>query len=156
MFRPKHYLKQCWHNWLDPLELITVNIWIGIELISIQEMNVKNVVCIMVAILSQPQCIFLTTKQESMYRTCVARITLNKHSVTFGVTQFCVSGDLSRVSLRAMIAGNLACFMTASLAGECRTYTLRWRHNLLDGVSNHQPHDCLLNRFIRALIKENI
>ena len=22
---------------------------------------------------------------------------------------------------------------------------LRWRHNGLDGVSNHQPHDCLLN-----------
>ena len=24
--------------------------------------------------------------------------------------------------------------------------TLRWRHNGRDGVSNHQPHDCLLNR----------
>ena len=24
--------------------------------------------------------------------------------------------------------------------------TLRWRHNEWDGVSNHQPHDCLLNR----------
>ena len=23
---------------------------------------------------------------------------------------------------------------------------LRWRHNGHDGVSNHQPHDCLLNR----------
>ena len=23
---------------------------------------------------------------------------------------------------------------------------LRWRHNELDGVSDHQPHDCLLNR----------
>ena len=23
---------------------------------------------------------------------------------------------------------------------------LRWRHNGCDGVSNHQPHDCLLNR----------
>ena len=23
--------------------------------------------------------------------------------------------------------------------------TLRWRHNRRDGVSNHQPHDCLLN-----------
>ena len=25
-------------------------------------------------------------------------------------------------------------------------YTLQWRHNGRDGVSNHQPHDCLLNR----------
>ena len=24
--------------------------------------------------------------------------------------------------------------------------TFRWRHNGRDGVSNHQPHDCLLNR----------
>ena len=23
---------------------------------------------------------------------------------------------------------------------------LQWRHNRPDGVSNHQPHDCLLNR----------
>ena len=28
--------------------------------------------------------------------------------------------------------------------------TLRWRHNEHDNVSNHQPHDCLLNRlFVR-------
>ena len=26
---------------------------------------------------------------------------------------------------------------------------LRWRHNGLDGVSNHQPHDCSLNRLFR-------
>ena len=24
--------------------------------------------------------------------------------------------------------------------------SLRWRHNGLDSISNHQPHDCLLNR----------
>ena len=27
--------------------------------------------------------------------------------------------------------------------------TLQWRHNEHDGVSNHQPHDCLLNRLFR-------
>ena len=27
--------------------------------------------------------------------------------------------------------------------------TLKWRHNERDGVSNHQPHDCLLNRLFR-------
>ena len=26
---------------------------------------------------------------------------------------------------------------------------LEWRHNGLDSVSNHQPHDCLLNRLFR-------
>ena len=33
---------------------------------------------------------------------------------------------------------------------------LRWRHNECVGVSNHQPHDCLLNRLFKAQIKENI
>ena len=27
--------------------------------------------------------------------------------------------------------------------------TLQWRHNEWDGVSNHQRHDCLLNRLFR-------
>ena len=27
---------------------------------------------------------------------------------------------------------------------------LRWRHNGRDGISNHQPHDCLLNRLFGA------
>ena len=30
-----------------------------------------------------------------------------------------------------------------------RLLTLRWRHNGRDGVSNHQPRDCLLNRLFR-------
>ena len=29
------------------------------------------------------------------------------------------------------------------------SYWLQWRHNERDGVSNHQPHDCVLNRFRR-------
>ena len=28
-------------------------------------------------------------------------------------------------------------------------YALQWRHNGRDYVSNHQPHDCLLNRLFR-------
>ena len=28
-------------------------------------------------------------------------------------------------------------------------YSLQWRHNEPDGVSNHQPPDCLLNRLFR-------
>ena len=39
---------------------------------------------------------------------------------------------------------------------QCWPNTLQWRHNELDGVSNHQPHDCLLNRLFKAQIKENI
>ena len=29
-----------------------------------------------------------------------------------------------------------------------------WRHNGCDGVSTHQPHDCLLNRLFRRSLKE--
>ena len=32
--------------------------------------------------------------------------------------------------------------------------SLRWRHNERDGVSNHQPHDCLLNRLFRRRPKK--
>ena len=32
--------------------------------------------------------------------------------------------------------------------------TLQWRHNGCDSVSNHQPHDCLLNRFFRHRSKK--
>ena len=34
--------------------------------------------------------------------------------------------------------------------------SLQWRHKERNGVSNHQPHDCLLNCFFKAQIKENI
>ena len=33
-------------------------------------------------------------------------------------------------------------------------YVLQWRHKERDGVSNHQPHGCLLNRIFKAHIKE--
>ena len=31
---------------------------------------------------------------------------------------------------------------------------LQWRHNALDSVSNHQPHDCLLNRLFKRRSKK--
>ena len=34
--------------------------------------------------------------------------------------------------------------------------SLQWRHNVGDGVSNQQPHDCLLIRLLTAQIKVNI
>ena len=33
--------------------------------------------------------------------------------------------------------------------------TLQWRHNECDGVSNHQPHDCLFNRLFRHRSKKS-
>ena len=37
---------------------------------------------------------------------------------------------------------------------ETKNYTLQWRHNERDGVSNHQLHDCLLNLLFRRRSKE--
>ena len=34
------------------------------------------------------------------------------------------------------------------------THALRWRHDERDGVSNHQPHHCLLNRLFRHRSKK--
>ena len=34
------------------------------------------------------------------------------------------------------------------------TSTLQWRHNERDGGSNHQPHECLLNRLFRHRSKK--
>ena len=36
----------------------------------------------------------------------------------------------------------------------CIFNPLRWRHNGHDSVSNHQPHDCLLNRLFRRRSKK--
>ena len=33
-------------------------------------------------------------------------------------------------------------------------HSSQWRHNGRDGVSNHQPHHCLLNRFFRCRSKK--
>ena len=37
---------------------------------------------------------------------------------------------------------------------KCVHDSLQWRHNERDGVSNHQPHDCLLNRLFRHSSKK--
>ena len=54
------------------------------------------------------------------------------------------------------VSGNWACFRELGLLQRRRSDPIRlsgalqWRHNGRDSVSNHQPHDCLLNRlFIR-------
>ena len=39
-------------------------------------------------------------------------------------------------------------------AAVLQTLSLEWRHDGLDGVSNHQPHDCLLNRSFRRRSKK--
>ena len=52
----------------------------------------------------------------------------------------------------------IECIVVATLAWKEAIYTyltpLQWRHDMRDGVSNHQPHDCLLMRFFRRRSKK--
>ena len=47
-------------------------------------------------------------------------------------------------------------FKMAAILFWCGRCSLQWHHNGRDGVSNHLPRDCLLNRVFKAQIKENI
>ena len=53
--------------------------------------------------------------------------------------QFNHTWDNKNASFQSYLFGN-GCYNVISL---------QWRHNGRDGVSNHQPHDCLLNRLLR-------
>ena len=44
--------------------------------------------------------------------------------------------------------------MSLSLVDECDGYALQWRHNGRDSVSNHQPHNYLLNGLFRRRSKK--
>ena len=43
---------------------------------------------------------------------------------------------------------------TVCVFARFRWITLQWRHNGRDSVSNHQPHDCLLNRLFGRISKK--
>ena len=45
-------------------------------------------------------------------------------------------------------------FASPSRMSSNAEFSLEWRHNGRDGVSNHQPHDCLLNRLFRRRSKK--
>ena len=40
-------------------------------------------------------------------------------------------------------------FLSCHLVNSLQLISLQWRHNWRDGASNHQPHNCLLNRLFR-------
>ena len=76
-------------------------------------------------------CIFIShiTPFDTRRRTVMAR-SQNKQALSFGKT------------------GKVGKELTIS------TCSLRWRHNERDGVSNNQPHDCLLNHLFRRRSKK--
>ena len=54
--------------------------------------------------------------------------------------------------------GIILTYLAAKIKGypnrQYSIHPLQWRHNGLDNVSNHQPHDCLLNRLFRRRSKK--
>ena len=60
---------------------------------------------------------------------------------------------------RLILAGGMCCNISCLIYKHGCIYIsyikpLDWRHNGRDSVSNHQPHDCLLNRLIRRRSKK--
>ena len=45
-------------------------------------------------------------------------------------------------------------YVVGAISYAGRRHTLQWRHNERSGVSNHQPHDCLLNHLFRRRSKK--
>ena len=62
----------------------------------------------------------------------------------------CVTIGLSCFTEKALICQDPSKRCCTSDSGK----SLQWRHNGRDGVSNHQPHDCLLNRLFRRRSKK--
>ena len=50
---------------------------------------------------------------------------------------------------RANISDEIATYIPSHIVYCCQLISLQLRHNEQDGISNHQPHDCLLNRLLR-------
>ena len=59
---------------------------------------------------------------------------------------------IDAIQASSKTTGTQCAFCSAS--GPCMCYTLRWRQNGRDSVSNHQPQDCLFNRLFRRRSKK--
>ena len=84
-------------------------------------------------------CHLFGTKQLSkrMVGNCLLDV-FNEISVNRSIS---IQGN----SFQMVIYKMLAVFVSSSMSQRL-TFTLQWRHNGRDGVSNHQPHQCLPNR----------
>ena len=67
----------------------------------------------------------------------------------------CISYKCFKASKCGAMLSTRAKYQCVSLLPTKAWYlTLRWYHNGPDGVSNHQPHHCLLNRLFRRRSKK--
>ena len=95
------------------------------------------------------------TPSRSLWRHCDIKAVLNFNSTS----AYCSSTPLQTLNILEL---EQECFINpgwcqGQLCNRSLRYevTLRWRHNERDGVSNHQPPDCLLSRLFRRRSKKH-
>ena len=76
-----------------------------------------------------------------------------RYMVSYSITYWLKVGTFDNQMLLFIISVYMAVNRSANLQ-RCSVITLQWRHNGRDGVSNHQPHDCLLNRLFQRRSKK--
>ena len=99
-----------------------------------------------------------TTKRHMTRQLCTVRsmycsyITMIDYSKTFDYTVRFIGIDSAPITQRHLflvVASDSDLVITKSA-----NVSLLWRHNGCDGVSSHQPQDCLLNRLFRHRSKK--
>ena len=95
----------------------------------------------------QPWWIWINTSCEFIMNDC---ITTTKQSTTKPCAYFLGYTVHKFESVVSKIATTLSWIDTLTRPVSILRYSLQWRHNGCDGVSNDQPHGCLLNRLFKS------
>ena len=96
----------------------------------------------------------VTTEAHEAHATSIYTITTEAHEAH--ATSIYWLGSLIMASSPVIIYNKTCALMLSHNVQWPLTpvWTLRWRRYECDGVSNHEPHDCLLKRFIRRRSKK--
>ena len=115
---------------------------------------------------SKPPCVCV---EGNIGSTCTKNIYIQPSSfIIFSIVQYFCWGVLYKLKIMPVdtlgpLPGRLFGIRAGVINHICRVLldvsvllfpTLRWRQNGRDSVSNHQPHDCLLNRLLRRRSKK--
>ena len=63
---------------------------------------------------------------------------------------------LTDITIQVPFNISIQCFSLEIQGPPGEIYPLQWRHNELNGVSDYQPRDCLLNRLFRCRSKKTL
>ena len=86
------------------------------------------------------KCMFITQTEIAKYLSLA------------GQEVFILATKFRQNDISVSVTAALCCFLY-DIEGD-NTRPLQWRHNGRDSVSNHQPHDCLLNGLFRRRSKK--